>query len=340
MKILQKKMNAVLFYGKEKPVAIGSFAKPILDRNSVLIRLEYAALNHIDVWRIKEQPGLPGRPVIPGCDGAGVIEATGDSVKSFSKGQEVIINPGLQWGNDIKGPGSEFRILGYPDNGTFAEYIVVDKSQVYAKPTHLTLMQAAALPLAGITAYRALFTRGGIRKHQNVLITGIGGGVAQTLLQMAVAEGAHVYVNSGTENKISLAKSSGAVNGFIYKDPEWVMRARETVPDGFDLIVDSAAGEGFHSLIELTKMGGTIVMFGRTAGMIPALHAGKLFNKQINILGTTMGSPQEFAAMLDYYERQQLYPVIDSVFQLHDFHTAFQRMECGNQTGKIVLKIY
>jgi zinc-binding alcohol dehydrogenase/oxidoreductase len=332
-------MKAILFSGKDKPVVTGIVPQPVVNEEQVLIRLHYAALNHLDIWRIKEQPALFQGPVILGSDGAGIIESVGKSVSGLEPGQKVMINPGLNWGTDIKGPASSFRILGYPDNGVFAEYVAVDQSGVYSIPANLSLKEAAAIPLAGITAYRALFTRGGLCKGQNVLITGIGGGVAQIMLQFAVAEGANVYVSSGSNEKIYFALEHGAISGFNYKNKDWVTEAMRVIPDGFDLIVDSAAGDGFLSLIELTRIGGTIVFFGRTAGVIPPLAPGKLFNKQINLLGTTMGSPQEFKAMLEYYERHQLHPVIDSVFDIDDINQALHRMETGNHIGKILLKI-
>src|SRR5262249_5437923 len=154
-------------------------------------------------------------------------------------GMEVIINPSLDWGTNPIVQGHSFRILGFPDNGTFSDYVVISKKYVFEKPEHLDFVQSAAVPLAGLTAYRALFTKARLRAKEKVLITGIGGGAALWVLQFAVAYKANVYVTSSSDEKIEKAKKLGALNGFNYKDPAWADKAlKET--SGFDIIIDSA----------------------------------------------------------------------------------------------------
>lgn len=192
--------------------------------------------------------------------------------------------------------------------------------------------------MAGLTAYRALFTRGEIEPNNKVLITGIGGGAALFALSFAVAFGAETYVTSGNENKISRAIELGAKGGVNYKDSNWSVELRDKV-DGFDVIVDSAAGQGFRELTELAKPGGRIASFGRTAGNISNLNPKTIFWKQLSIHGTTMGNDHEFKEMVNLISSKKIHPIIDSVYSAKDINLAFEKMDRGEQFGKIVIKI-
>jgi zinc-binding alcohol dehydrogenase/oxidoreductase len=251
---------------------------------------------------------------------------------------EVIINPSLDWGNNPIVQGSAFRILGYPDNGTFSDLLVISKKYVFEKPEHLSFEEAAAVPLSGLTAYRALFTKARLRAKEKVLITGVGGGAALWALQFAAAYQGRVYVTSASDEKISKAKAMGAVEGFNYNDPQWTEQAMKA-SGGFDIVIDSAGGPGFGKLLDIMLPGGRIVNFGRTAGNISELATRLLYWKQISILGTTMGTRDEFLSMLDFVESRGMKPVIDRTFPLERIQEALQHMENGNQVGKIVLKI-
>jgi NADPH:quinone reductase-like Zn-dependent oxidoreductase len=253
-------------------------------------------------------------------------------------GAEVIINPGMEWGTNPIVQGHSFKILGFPDNGTFSDYVVVSKKYVFEKPDHLNFVQAAALPLAGLTAYRALFSRARLRSNEKVLITGIGGGAALWLLQFAVAYKAKVYVTSGSNEKIEKAIKLGAINGFNYRDSEWPDKAQKE-SGGFDIIIDSAGGSQFNKYVELALPGGRIVNFGRTAGNITDITTRLLYWKQLSILGSTMGTRDEFLSMLEFVDGHKLEPVIDKVFPLENVKEAFDHMEQSNQFGKIVLQI-
>lgn len=332
-------MKISYLVGQNIPLEIREVEKPEIRKGAVLVKLHYAALNHRDLWIKKGQYRGKSDGLVLGSDGAGVIEVVADDVKDLKAGDEVVINPSLDWGDNPVAQQAEFRILGNPDPGTFAEYILIDARQVYPKPKHLSLKEASALPLAALTAYRALFTRGKVEAEHDVLITGIGGGVAQFLLQFAHAIGSNIYVTSGKNEKIESAKANGAVEGFIYKEKDWVQRVKNYVPEGFDLIIDSAVGEGFSDLVEVTKPGGTLVFFGGTAGAFPPIVPAKIFWRQLNILGTTMGHAEEFKAMLSFYEEHKLKPVIDKVFPFDKINEAFERMDEGLQVGKIILEI-
>ena len=334
-------MRAAFFTQKNRPLEIREIQKPRPIKDQVLIRLHAAALNHRDIWTQKEQ-NSPAEGIILGSDGSGIIEDVGEDVvedaDSLLIGMEVVINPSLNWGSNPIVQGDSFKILGYPDNGTFSDYVVVSKKQVFEKPEHLSFIEAAAIPLSGLTAYRALFTKARLRAKEKVLITGVGGGVALWALQFALAYQARVYVTSGSDEKLLKAKALGALGGFNYKDPEWTKTALKEA-GGFDIVIDSAGGEQFAKLPDLMMPGGRIAIFGRTAGNIPDISPRTLFYKQLSIHGTTMGTRDEFLSMLDFVESRKLKPIIDTIYPLEQAEDALRRMERGDQFGKIVLKI-
>lgn len=329
-------MKALLFRSKDEELKINEVAKPVPGPGEVLIELKYAALNHLDIWIRKEQ--VLEEPVILGSDGSGIVHAVGDKVENRLTGKEVVINPALFWGNNDRVQSADFQILGNPTNGTFAEYITIPREYVFEKPKHLSLKEAAALPLAALTAFRALFTKAQLKSTDKVLITGIGGGAALFLLQMAGAVKASVYVTSSSSEKIRKAISLGAVAGFNYKEKDWVLKAKKEA-GGFDVIIDSAGGDGFGALAEVANPAARIVVFGRTAGNINNLKPGLIFNKQLQIMGTLMGNPTEFASMLDFYEQHQLHPVLDKEFDLDQASRAFEYMAAGSHFGKIIINI-
>ncbi len=327
-------MKAAILKG---PVVIGEYKKPEPQKNQALIKIHYAALNHRDLWLMEDAPSFPDG-VILGSDGCGVVEAVGTGTDSLLIGKEVVINPSLDWGDNPAVQGEAFRILGIPDNGTFAEYVTVSKDQVFDKPEHLSLEEAAAVPLSALTAYRALFTKARLRANEKVLITGIGGGAALWAFQFAAAYKARVYVTSSSNEKIERAKQLGAIGGFNYRDPDWHTRASKEA-GGFDIVIDSAGGSEFGKFIELVVPGGRIVNFGRTAGNITNLATRLFYWKQISILGSTMGTRDEFLSMLHFLVSRNIKPVIDRTFPLSDIAGAIAHMRSANQFGKILLKV-
>ncbi len=303
-----------------------------------VVAIRAAALNHRDVWiKTGQYAGLKW-PCQPGSDGAGVVMAVGDGVDAAWIGREVVINPSFDWGSDEQTQGPNFTILGLPRAGTLAEKISVPVAQLSAKPAHLSWEEAAALPLAGLTAYRALFARARLRAGERVLVTGIGSGVAWFALQFAVLCGADVWVTSSSAEKIAKAIALGAKGGFHYTRAGWAVEATK-IAGMFDVIVDSAGGAGFGDLIDLAAPGGRIVFFGGTRGNGPALPLRKIFWRQLSLLGTTMGSPADWSAMLEFVALHRVRPVVSEVFPLARAGEAFALMERGGQCGKIVVRI-
>lgn len=313
--------------------------KPEPKEGEVLVRIAAAALNHRDLWIKQGKYFLKEYPCVLGSDGAGIVESVGTGISEELIGNKVVINPSLQWGPRREGHGKDFQILGMPTQGTFAEYVCVPAENVYPIPNGLGFEKAAALPLAGLTAYRAMFYRGGLKRGEKVLITGIGGGVASFLLSFGVRAGARVYVTSSSQEKVQQAVSLGAINGVLYTAESWTNQLLEMEHDGFDLIIDSAGGPGFLQLITLLKTGGKIVNFGGTAGKIPELIPAKLFWKQASILGTTMGSPTDFEQMLTFVTEFIVTPTVEKVFPMAEVQAAFDQMQNQSQFGKIVLRI-
>jgi zinc-binding alcohol dehydrogenase/oxidoreductase len=331
-------MRAALFKGKDYPLTVEEIKKPKAIKDQVLIRLKYAALNHRDLWVMKEQTQHFPNGIILGSDGCGIVEDVGEDADPLLIGAEVVINPSLEWGSNPIVQGDSFKILGFPDNGTFADHIAISKKYIFEKPEHLSFAESAAVPLSALTAYRALFSKARLRAKEKVLITGIGGGAALWALQFAVAYQARVYVTSGSDEKLAKAKTLGALGGFNYKDPEWAAKAQKEA-GGFDIIIDSAGGDQFAKLIDISLPGARIVNFGRTAGNITEIATRQLYWKQISIHGTTMGTRDEFLSMLDFLESRNLKPIIDKTYPLNQIQEAFQRMEQGDQFGKILLEI-
>ncbi len=310
--------------------------KPVCGPGEVLIKIKAAALNHRDEWCRKGlYPNLKDG-VILGSDGAGSVEEVGAGVNSSLVGQEVLINPAKNWGDNEKAQSREFEILGMPSNGTLAEYIAVPADRIHEKPKHLNWEEAAALPLAGLTAYRALVVKGQVQAGDQVLVTGIGGGVAQFAVQFALALGAKVFVSSSDPEKIAQAIAQGASMGFNYTEANWSAAALQQT-GGMDLVIDGASGDTLPHLMEVCKPGSRIVFYGATRGNPGQLEARKLFWNQLQLIGTTMGTDTDFLHMLQLVEKFNIKPVVDQCYPFSKAEEAFDRMKQGKQFGKITL---
>lgn len=304
-----------------------------------VVDLRAAALNRRDYWITEGKYPDIRLPVVLGSDGAGVVVSVGDGVPASWVGAEVLINPALHWGEHQHAQGDGFEILGMPRDGTFAEQVAVPIANLHRKPPHLDWPEAAALPLAGLTAYRAVRRQGRVEAGMRVLVTGIGGGVATMALQFAKLLGASVYVTSSCPQKLARAMELGAEAGFDYRQSDWAAQLQWTLRNPLDVVIDGAAGQGYARLIDVVGFGGRIVNYGATAGMPEKLDMFKVFWKQLSLQGSTMGSPEDFHDMLTLVEQAELRPVIDQVYPLDQASLALQRMARGDQFGKLVLAI-
>ena len=315
--------------------------EPETGSGETVVRLRAAALNRRDLFATQGQyPGVTPDilPRIPGSDGSGEVVARGEGAEGPDEGTEVVINPALYWGDDPRVPGKEYRILGIPDDGTFAQFVKVPSDHVFPKPSHLSHEEAAALPLAALTAYRALVTRGRVAEGETVLVPGVGGGVATFLVQIASALGARVFVTSGSDEKIEESKEFGAEGGVNYNSEDW-SKELKSMAGSVDLSADHVGGENFNALVSLAKPGGRIVVFGATAGPTPKMMTIRLALKHLDVLGTAMGTAEEFGAMLDLYAEHGLRPKVNETFPLEETASALHLMEEGSGMGKIVLNI-
>lgn len=336
---MSEQMSALQLQGPgQGPVGIRC-ALPEPGPGQVRVRLRAAAMNRRDHWIVRGlYPGIR-YPTILGSDGAGVVEALGEGVAPRWRGAQVVIDPSLDWGLEEAAPGPNYRILGLPDAGTFAQAVVVPAQNLHEAPAHLDWVQRAALPLAGLTAWRALVSRGRVRAGERVLITGAGGGVASFLLRFAVALDLRVDVTSSDAEVRAGALALGAQRAVDYRAQDWPKLLAERGKDAYDLIIDSAGGADFAQLVRLLAPGGRIVFFGGTAGSWPQINPAHLFFKQASLLGSTMGSPRDFVGMLDFVQAHRLTPQIDRTFTLAEGAQAFEHLAKGRQSGKIVFDL-
>ena len=331
-------MKALVLEATDTFPVLRNVPVPTLRPGEALVRLEAAALNRRDGWiRRGQYPGIV-HPIILGSDGCGVVESVAD-VGAEWVGRRVILCPGIGWGDDEAHQDDGYEVLGLPRNGTLAEYVAIPVENVCLAPEHLSPSQVAALPLAGLTAWRALMTRGAFRTGERVFISGIGGGVASIAAKIALAAGADLVVSSSAAHKLETAISWGARGGVDYTTPHWRKTAQALAPKGYDVIIDSAGGDGFGDLARLLAPGGRLVFFGGTRGAWPALLPQHLFFRQLSILGSTMGSPREFAALLEHVSAHHIEPHLDGVYAFADGASAFARLEAGQHFGKIVLAV-
>jgi NADPH:quinone reductase-like Zn-dependent oxidoreductase len=292
----------------------------------VLIRLRAASLNHLDLWVRKGLPSV-AKPRILGADGAGVVV----SGPGFEAGDRVVVNPGIEHGDRI-------TVIGEHMDGTHAELIAVQAENVYALPDDLTFEEAAAFPLVFETAYRMLVTRAALAEGEWVLIWGIGAGVATAALAIAKALGARAIVTSTSDEKLARAAELGADAALPTSDVR--DRVKEiTEGRGADLVVEHVGEATWATSLAVVRPGGRVVVCGGTSGPNPPAQLHRIWWKQLTIYGSTMGTKADFEGAYELVKSGRAKPVIDRVYQLAEARAAHERLEAGEQLGKIVLRI-
>ena len=295
----------------------------------VLLSVRAASLNHLDVWLRRGLPSVP-KPRILGADGAGVVAALGEGVNGVSVGDAVVLNPGLEDGK---------RIVGEHMDGTHAELIAVPAEYLHPVPEGMSFEDAAAFPLVFATAYRMLATRAGLREGEWVLVWGIGAGVATASLAIAKALGAHVLATSTSDDKLERARELGA-DAVVRTDADVVAAARElTDGAGMDVVVEHIGEATWKSSLQSVRAGGRVTVCGATSGPNPPAMLHRVFWKQLSILGSTMGTREDFAAVYELVASGAARPVVDRVYPIAEVAAAHERLESGDQLGKIVLTI-
>jgi NADPH:quinone reductase-like Zn-dependent oxidoreductase len=306
---------------------------PVPGHGEILVRLRASALNHLDIWIRKGLPSVP-KPRILGADGAGVVESLGDGVGGFEPGERVVINPGIEAG------GGRIHVIGEHGDGTNAELIVVPASNVHPIPEGLSFEEAAAFPLVFETAYRMLVTRAGLREGEWVLAWGIGGGVSTAALAIAKALGARVLVTSSSDSKLERAGELGADATVNHATGDVKAAVQEaTGGHGIDVVVENVGEATWATSLQVAAPGGRITVCGATTGPNPPAGLHRIWWKQLSILGSTMGTAEDFAGAYELVASGQARPVVDTVLPLDEIRAAHERLEAGEQLGKIVLTV-
>lgn len=322
-------MQAVVLseFGEARCLIPCTIDDPVERSGWTTVRLRASALNWHDVLVRQGHYGSP-LPHVIGADGAGIAVGTGE---------EVVILPSLNWGSDESAPAADWQILGDTTPGTYAELVSVPTACIVPKPSRLSWHEAASVPLVGSTVFRALFSRGRLRAGESLLVLGAGGGVATMAVALGAAIGAHVFVTSSTEERVTRSVENGARGGVIYRDPDWADAAKRLTPGGrgFDLVLDSVGT--WADSISALRPGGRLVVLGASRADVANLDIRPFYFGQYDVLGTTMGSARDLRGLLSLMESTPVAPIIDSVFALDDAAGAHERLESGLSFGKIVL---
>lgn len=343
-------MKAVTIHdnGDLSVVRLEELPKPYLGPQDVMVHVQSAALNHLDIWVRRGRPGVQiNAPHVLGSDASGVVAETGSAVKKVKPGDEVLINPGISCGRcEMCQRGEQslcrtFGILGMNYPGTFAEYVVVPSFNVHPKPTHLSFPESAAIPLTYVTAWRMLMTRAKVKPGESVLIHGIGGGVALAGLDICRLVGVETVVTSSSDEKLERAKQLGADHTINYRTTEDLVGKilDLTGGRGVDVVLDTCGAATWPIDFAAIRRGGRIVLCGITTGAQVQTNLQALYWNQLTVMGSTMGSNRDFNEMLRAVIAKQIRPVIDSVAPLEQATKQMARMETGQQFGKLVLDL-
>jgi len=291
--------------------------------DDVLVELRAASLNHLDLWVRKGLPSVP-KPRILGADGAGVVAGTHE---------RVVINPGIDLGD------GRITVVGEHSDGTHAELIAVPRAQVYPIPDDLSFEEAAAFPLVFETAYRMLVTKAGLAEDEWILIWGIGGGVATASLAIAKALGAHAVVTSSSDEKLARARELGADATVNHETDDVVATVKDVTGGGAHVVVDDVGEATWAKSLNAARADGRICVCGATTGPNPPAQLHRIWWKQLTIYGSTMGTRADFEAVYHLVASGRVKPVVDEVFPLAEAAAAHERLERGEQLGKIILRI-
>lgn len=315
-------------------LSLGSIEETAPEKNQVKVNMKTAGLNRRDLM-IPARRGYNEQPLALGSDGAGVVEAIGEGVVDFKVGDAVIVNPGIGWLNNGDVAPEGFEVVGYPGHGTFAEKYLVDADYLERKPDFLTWEEAGVLALAGLTGYRALFSKGKVSKGDTVFVPGAGSGVATYLVQFAKAAGARVIVSSRSNEKRAAALLIGADRA-IDTNADWKDALKnETI----DLVIESVGEATFNRSLAVLKRGGKVVTFGATTADNVTINLRTFFYAQQQLLGSTLGSREELREMLAFIQQHQIHPVVDRVLPLEATDQAFEFLKDSHQFGKIAIRI-
>jgi NADPH:quinone reductase-like Zn-dependent oxidoreductase len=314
----------------------------------VIVRLEAAGLNHVDIWNRLGEAAIPiPLPHILGADGAGVVVEAGPEAKNVKVGDAVCLYPFTGCGRcQFCLSGRDFMCihvvaLGQRLEGTYAQYVKLPGENCFPIPEGFSFDEAAGFPLVFITVWRMLITNAKLKPGESILILGVGGGVAGAALQIAKRLGARAIVTSGSEEKLERARQYGADHGINYRRSDFAVDVAElTDGRGVDVVLDCVAGENWQKSLNALAPGGRLVTCGATAGGLPDTDLSAIIAKNLRLYGSTLGSREEFVQLLSFMTVAGIKPILDRVFPLAEAAGAQQRMEEGKQFGKIILRTF
>jgi NADPH:quinone reductase-like Zn-dependent oxidoreductase len=304
---------------------------PVAGPGQALVRLRAASLNHLDIWVRKGLPSVP-KPRILGADGAGVVEALGEGVADLSVGDRVVLNPGVEHGERITVVGEHF-------DGTHAELIAIEAAQVFPLDDALSFEVAAAFPLVYETAHRMLVTRAHVRGGEWALIWGIGGGVATAAFELCRALGVRTIVTSGSDEKLAAARDWGADVTVNHHEGDVVAAVKEATGKGVDVVVETVGEATWVRSLASVRPSGRVVVCGATSGPNPPAQLHRFWWKQLTVMGSTMGTRDDFLGAYELVRTGRAHVHVDRVYPLREIAVAHERLEAGEQLGKIVLAI-
>jgi NADPH:quinone reductase-like Zn-dependent oxidoreductase len=333
-------------HGEVDCIRVEEVPEPVPAAGEALVEVRAAALNHLDVWVRRGGRAKLAMPHILGSDAAGVVAEVSPGMEEPSVGAEVIIDPCLSCGRCEACRGGrqsycrDFGIVGMSRPGTFARFVALPASCLRPKPAHLGFVQAAALGLAHVTAWRMAVSRAGLQAGETVLIHGIGGGVALAALQIAKMLSAVAIVTSSSDEKLSRATALGADHTIHYRKENVAERVKALSGGrGAEVILDTVGAATWETNFAAAAPGARIVHCGVTTGPATSVNVQALYWAQFTVMGSRLGTAEDFRRMLEAVEAAGLAPVVDSTFPLEDVRDATARMEKGEQFGKIVLRV-
>lgn len=339
-------MKAAVFseFGGPEVVRLDEMEVPEPGPGEVRIAIRAAAMNHLDLWVRRGLPFEIDMPHIGGSDLAGLVDAVGPGTEGIPIGTRVVVDPslGYDWYDGVPSgpnlPGYDFRLIGEHTQGGFAEFCVVPAANLVEIPEVVSYESAAAASLVGVTAWRALMVRGGLRSGERVLITGASGGVSTVAIQMARLAGAQVFaVTKGAEN-VERARDLGAQFVYDREEADWGREIfKDTDREGVNLVLDSVGEAVWASCLRTLGVGGRLVTFGATTGAAGETEIRLVFWRQLSILGSTMGSPKDYRTAMALVFQGKVKPVIHSVLPLSEARRAHEMLEAGEAFGKVVL---
>jgi len=342
-------MKAIYYseHGDPGVLRYGDMPEPEVLPRTVKIRVEAASLNHIDLWLRRGLPGIDvPLPHIPGCDAAGVVEELGEGATGVAVGDRVVMNPSITCGHCefcLRGDATlcrHYQLVGETTQGTCCETIVIPDRNAIAIPDSISFEDAASVPLVFVTAWRMLITRARLRAAEDVLVLGASAGVGTACIQIAKAAGARVLAAASSREKLDLCADLGADVLINYAEEDFVKRVRtETNKRGVDVVVDYVGKDTWVKSIRCLSRGGRLVTCGATSGHDPRTDLRHIFFRQLEIIGSTMGSRNELEAPLKLIFSGRMRPVVSAVYDLEDTARAHAVMEARNVLGKIVIRV-